>query len=78
MTSMELPYTKRRYAKFDGNTETMETSFILGGIIGGWKMNSEDITEVILGWRNKKDTCPSTAKVEGAVKVHDPMLGSID
>ena len=40
-------------------------------------MNSEDITEVILGWRNKKDTCPSTAKVEGAVEVHDPVLGLV-
>ena len=34
-------------AKFNDNTETMETSFVLGGVIGGWKMNSDDISEVI-------------------------------
>ena len=33
--------------KFDSNTETMETSFVLGGVIGDWKMNLEDISEVI-------------------------------
>ena len=33
--------------KFDNNMETMETSFILSSVIGGWKMNSEDISEVI-------------------------------
>ena len=36
-------YQEALNAKFDGNTETMETSFILGDVIGGWKMNLEDI-----------------------------------
>jgi len=40
-------YQEAFNAKFDGNTETMETSFVLGGVIGGWKMNLEDISEVI-------------------------------
>ena len=40
-------YQEAFNAKFDGNTETMETSFVLGGVIGGWKMNSDDISEVI-------------------------------
>jgi len=40
-------YQEAFNAKFDGNTETMETSFVLSGVIGGWKMNSEDISEVI-------------------------------
>ena len=70
-------YQEAFNTKFDSNAETMETSFILGGIIGGWKMNSEDISDVIPRWRNKKDTCPSTVKVEGAIEVHDPMLRSI-
>ena len=47
-------YQEAFNTKFDSNTETMETSFVLGGIIGGWKMNSEDISEVIPEWRNKK------------------------
>ena len=40
-------YQEAFNAKFDGNTKTMETSFVLDGIIGGRKMNSEDISEVI-------------------------------
>ena len=40
-------YQEAFNAKFDGNTETMETSFVLGSVIGGWKMNLEDISEVI-------------------------------
>ena len=40
-------YQEAFNTKFDGNTETMETSFVLDGVIGGWKMNSEDISEVI-------------------------------
>ena len=40
-------YQEAFNAKFDGNTKTMEISFVLGGVIGGWKMNSEDISEVI-------------------------------
>ena len=40
-------------------------------------MNSEEISEVIPRCRNKKDTYPSTIKVEGAIEVHDLMLGSI-
>ena len=40
-------YQEAFNAKFDGNTETMETSFVLGGVIGGWKTNSVDISEVI-------------------------------
>ena len=40
-------------------------------------MNLEDISEVIPGWRNKKDTYPSTIKVVGAVEVHDPVLESV-
>ena len=40
-------------------------------------MNLEDISEVIPYWRNKKDTYPSTIKVERAIEVHDPVLGSV-
>ena len=40
-------YQEAFNTKFDDNMETMETSFVLDGVIGGWKMNSEDILEVI-------------------------------
>ena len=40
-------------------------------------MNSDDISEVISWRRNKKDTCPNTIKVEGAIEVHDLVLRSI-
>ena len=42
-----IVYQEAFNAKFDGNTETTETSFVLSGVIRGWKMNSEDISEVI-------------------------------
>ena len=40
-------------AELDGYTESMETRFIFGGIVGGWKMNSENISELVLGRRNE-------------------------
>ena len=33
-------------------TESMETHFVFGGIVGGWKMNSENVSELVLGWHN--------------------------
>ena len=35
--------------ELDGYTESMETCFIFGGVVGGWKMNSENISELVLG-----------------------------
>ena len=70
-------YQEAFNAELDGYTETVETSFILSGIVGGWKMNPEDIPKFVSGWREKEDACPSTIKVEGAVEVHDLMLGSV-
>ena len=39
--------------ELDGYTESMETCFIFGGIVGGWKMNSEDVSELVLGRHNE-------------------------
>ena len=35
--------------ELDGNTKSMETCFILRGVVGGWKMNLEDVTKLVLG-----------------------------
>ena len=39
--------------ELDGYTKSMETCFILRGVVGGWKMNWEDITELVLSWSNE-------------------------
>jgi len=40
-------------AELDGYTESVETCFIFGGVVGGWKMNSENISKLVLGRRNE-------------------------
>jgi hypothetical protein len=40
-------------AELDGYTKSMETCFILHGVVGSWKMNSEDVTELVLSWSNE-------------------------
>ena len=40
-------------AKLDGYMESVETCFILCGIVGGWKKNSENITELVLSWSDE-------------------------
>jgi len=40
-------------AELDGYTETMETCFVFGGIVGGRKMNSENVLELVFGQRNE-------------------------
>ena len=40
-------------AELDGYMESMETCFIFGGVIGGWKMNLENISELVLGRSNE-------------------------
>ena len=39
--------------KLDGYTESVETCFIFGGVVGGWKMNSENILDLVFGRRNE-------------------------
>ena len=40
-------------AKLNGYTESVETRFIFGGVVGGQKIYSENVLELILGWRNE-------------------------
>ena len=40
-------------AELDGYIESMEICFILRGVVGGWKMNSENIMELVLSWTNE-------------------------
>ena len=54
----------------------METRFIFRGVVGGRKVYPENITELILGRRNEQNDITSTVDVEGAVKVHHPVLGA--
>ena len=67
-------YHKAFDAELDGYTEAVETRFVFGGIVGGWKMYSENVSELILGQHNKQNACTSTVNVEGAIEVHHPVL----
>ena len=61
-------------AEFNGYTESVETCFIFGGVVGGQKMYSENTSELILGWRDEQNACTSTIDVESTVKVHHLVL----
>ena len=51
-----------------------KTCFILHGVVGGWKMNSENVSELMLGRRNEQNASTNSIDVEGAVEVHHPVL----
>ena len=61
-------------AELNGYMESVETHFIFGGVVGGRKMYSENVSELILGWRNEQNASTSTIDVEGAIEVHHPVL----
>jgi hypothetical protein len=57
---------------FSGNYSQPKMEFLgCDSVIEGQKMNPEDISEVALGWGDKKCNCPST------IEIHNPMLRSI-
>ena len=63
-------------AELNGYTESVETCFIFGGVVGGRKMYAENISELILGQHNEQNARSSTVDVKGVVEVHQPMLGA--
>ena len=63
-------------AELDCYTETMETCFILRGVVGGREVYPKDIAELVFGRRNEQNACASTVDVKGTVKVHHPVLGA--
>ena len=67
-------------AELDGYTESVETCFVFGGIVGGRKVYPENVPELILGQCNEQNAHTSTIDVEGAIKVHHLVLraGSSD
>ena len=40
-------------AELDGYMKSVETCFIFRGVVGGWKMNLEDVSELVLSWSNE-------------------------
>ena len=40
-------------AELDGYMETVETCFIFGGVVGGWKMYSKNVSEFVFGRSNE-------------------------
>jgi len=39
--------------ELDGYTESVETCFIFHGVVGGWKMNLEEVSELVLSQSNE-------------------------
>ena len=39
--------------ELDGYMKSVETCFIFRGVVGGWKMNLEDVSELVLSWSNE-------------------------
>ena len=61
--------------ELNGYTESVETCFVFGGVVGGRKLYPENVSEFILGRHNEQNAHTSTVDVEGAVEVHHLMLG---
>ena len=63
-------------AELNGYTESVETRFVFGGVVGDQKTYSENVSELILGQREEHNARTSTVDVEGTVEVHHPVLGA--
>ena len=63
-------------AKLNGYTESVETCFIFGDVVGGRKVYPENVSELILGRRDKQNAHARTIDVKGAVKIQHPVLGT--
>ena len=63
-------------AMINGYMESVETCFIFDSVVGGQKVYPENVSELILGRRNKQNARTSTVNVEGAIEVHHPVLGA--
>ncbi|XP_066361293.1 uncharacterized protein [Miscanthus floridulus] len=63
-------------AELDGYTETIETCFVLRGIVGGRKMYTENISEFVLCRCDEQNARTNTIDVKGAIEVHHPVLGA--
>ena len=63
-------------AELNGYTESVETCFIFGSVVGGRKVYLENVLELIIGRRNELNARTSTVDVKGAVEVHQPVLGA--
>ena len=61
-------------AELNGYTESVETCFIFGGVVGGRKVYLENVSELILGRRNEQNARTSTIDVKGTIKVHHLVL----
>ena len=71
-----LVYHEAFDTELNGYTESMKICFVFGGVVGGQKMYSESVSELILGRRNEQNARTSTADVEGTIEVHHPVLGA--
>jgi hypothetical protein len=52
----------------------VQSCLILGGIIGGLEVDSEDIAQPVPRRRDEVHPCPGIVDIEGAIKIHLPVL----
>ena len=67
-------YHKAFDAELNSYTESMETCFVFGVVVGGRKVYLEDISELILSRHDEQNAHSSIIDVEGAVEVHHLVL----
>jgi hypothetical protein len=68
-------YHEPFYAELNGDAKAMQRCLILSGVIGGLEVDMEDIAPPVPRWRDEVHPYPGTIDIEGAVKIHLPMLG---
>ena len=57
-------------AELNGYTESVETCFVFGGIVGDQKIYPKNISKLILGRRDEQNARTSTIDVESIIEVH--------
>ena len=62
-------------AKRDNDPKTVYKSFIPGSVVGSLEEYLEDILELFTLRGDEEDSSAGSITVEGAVEVHDPVLG---
>ena len=63
-------------AECNGDPETVNESFVLSSVVGSLEKLLKDIFELFIFRGDEEDSSTSSITVEGAVEVHDLVLGS--
>ena len=74
----EIPIHHEAFdAELDGYTESVETCFIFGGVVGGQKVYPENVSELILGRRNEQNAAPAPLMLRAPSKYITQCSGQV-